>query len=115
MIDGKNRHFLVESDQPILLGCVYRPYPNGCYSAAIITRDSHPRFEPYHDKAFPLMLPHDPAFLQLWLSDAREDDPAIAELLAHPKIFNDLKVTQVKTFKDGRPMTDSELVLADAL
>lgn len=115
MIDGKNRHFLVESDQPILLGCVYRPYPNGCYSAAIITRDSHPRFEPYHDKAFPLMLPHDPAFLQLWLSDAREDDPAIAELLAHPKIFNDLKITQVKTFKDGKPMTDSELVLADAL
>lgn len=114
MIDGKNRHFLVESDQPILLGCVYRPYPNGCYSAAVITRDSHPRFEPYHDKAFPLMLPHDPAFLQLWLSDTREEEPAIADLLEHPKIFNSLKITPVKTFKDAQPLGETTVLQADA-
>lgn len=99
VIDGKNRHFLVESEEPILMGCVYRAFPNGCYSAAIITRDSHPRFEPYHDKAFPLMLPRDPAFIDVWLSDAREDEPQIADLLAYPQIFNDLEITPVKTFK----------------
>lgn len=114
MTDGKNRHYLVESDQPILLGCVYRAFPNGCYSAAIITRDTHLRFEKYHDKAFPLMLPHDPQFLELWLSDAREDDPAIADLLEHPRIFNDLKITHVKTFKDAQPLGDTEYLTADA-
>lgn len=112
-VDGKNRHYLVESDQVLLLGCVYRRYPNGCYSAAVITRDVHPRFEPYHDKAFPLMLPHDPDFLRLWLSDAREDEPAIADLLERPRIFNDLKITHVKTFKDGKPLNDPELLHAD--
>lgn len=113
MVDGKNRHYLVESDTPILLGCVYRPFPNGCYSAAIITRDSHPRFEPYHDKAFPLMLPHDKQFLDLWLSDAREDHPVIASLLANPSIFTNLKITPVKTFKDGKPIGDSVILAAD--
>jgi putative SOS response-associated peptidase YedK len=112
-IDGKNRHYLVESDQPIFLGCVYRPFKNGRYSSAIITRDSHPRFEPYHDKAFPLMLPNDKKFLELWLSDAREDDPAIADLLAHPAIFNDLKITHVKTFKDAKALAEPEFVAAD--
>lgn len=109
MIDGKNCHFLVESEEPILLGGVYREFPNGCYSTAIITRDSHPRFEPYHDKAFPLMLPHDPAFLDLWLSDVRAGDQLIMGLLENPKIFNELKVTPVKTFKGRVPVATSNI------
>lgn len=113
VIDKKNRHFLVESEKPLLLGCVYRRFDNGCYSAAIITRDEHDRFSAYHDKAFPLMLPPDPDFLKLWLSDAREDEPAIADLLARPRIFNDLKVTPVKTFKDAKAVGEVELLAAD--
>lgn len=113
MIDGKSRHYLVESDQPLLLGCVYRSYPNGCYSAAIITRDSHPRFEPYHDRAFPLILPRNEEFLRLWLSDAREDNAVIADILNNPRIFNDLRVTPVKTFKEGVPLGETERLLAD--
>jgi len=113
MIDGKNRHFLVESDQPILLGCVYRKFPNGQYSTAIITRDAHLRFDKYHDKAFPLMLPHDSDFLRLWLSDAREDEPAIADLLEHSRIFSDLNITPVKTFKDAKPLGPTESLARD--
>lgn len=113
MIDGKNRHFLVESDQPILLGCVYRQFPNGLYSAAIITRDAHLRFDKYHDKAFPLMLPHDPDFIKLWLGDSREDEPEIADLLEHPRIFNDLNITPVKTFKDAKALGPTETLSAD--
>lgn len=113
VIDSKNRHFLVESDEPLLLGCVYRPFNNGCYSAAIITRDEHLRFSEYHDKAFPLMLPPDPEFLKLWLSDEREDHPAIAHLLNDPKIFTDLKVTPVKTFKAGEAVGTVEYLAAD--
>lgn len=113
LIGGKNHHYLVESEKPILLGCVFRKYKNGKFSTAIITRNSHPRFEPYHDKAFPLMLPHDSKFLRLWLSDAREDEPAIANLLEHPKIFNDLTITQVKTFKDAKAIGESISLSAD--
>lgn len=57
----------------MILGAVYQAFPNGKYSCAVITRDEHPRFAPYHDKAFPLFLPHNLDFLKLWLRDARED------------------------------------------
>lgn len=115
MTDGKSTHFLIESEQPILLGCVYRRFENGCYSTAIITRNEHLRFGKYHDKAFPLMLPHDRDFLQLWLSDEREDHPAIADLLENPRIFTDLKITPVKTFKGGQPVGEIEHLGKDEL
>ncbi|MBK8187456.1 MAG: SOS response-associated peptidase family protein [Cellvibrio sp.] len=96
MIDGKNKHFLVTSDRLILLGAVYQRFPSGRYSCAIITRDTHPRFEPYHEKAFPLFLPYNLDFLKLWLSDADEQQPQIAHLLASPKIFANLSITPSK-------------------
>ncbi len=113
VISGRNCHFLVESDEPILLGCVYRPFANGRFSTAIITRDSHPRFEPYHDKAFPLMLPHDPDFIALWLSDISSDDPKIMALLERPRIFTNLTITPVKTFKDAKAKGLPESLAAD--
>jgi hypothetical protein len=59
------------------------------------------------------MLPHDPNFLKLWLSDTPPDDQAIAELLKQPKIFTDLTVTPVKTYKDAVPRGEPELIHAD--
>lgn len=112
-VAGKNRHYFMEGGEPLLLGTVYRRFPSGNFSTAIITRDAHPRFDAYHDKAFPLFLPHDPQFLKLWLSDAPESHPAIANLLEHPRVFNRLKVTQVKTFKDAVPMNSPEFLEAD--
>ncbi|WP_331352549.1 SOS response-associated peptidase family protein [Cellvibrio sp. UBA7671] len=100
-VDKKKHSYFVESDTPLLIGAVYRKFENNLYSTAIITRDEHPRFSEFHDKAFPLFLPPDPEFLQLWLSDGPETHPAIAHLLENPSIFNTLKVTEVKTFKDA--------------
>lgn len=111
--DGKKFQYLMESEKPLLLGCVYRKFPNDLYSCAVITRDAHDRFDKYHDKAFPLMLPHDRQFLELWLSDEREDHPAIADLLARPQIFTNLRVTPVKTFKGGEEIGEAELLVAD--
>lgn len=113
MIDSKNRHFFVEGETPLLMGAVYRPYPKSLYSTAIITRDAHLRFDKYHDKAFPLFLPPDPQFLKLWLSDAPETEPGIADLLANPKIFNRLKITPVKTFKDAVATGETEFLEPD--
>jgi len=114
-VAGKKRSYFMESESPVLLGAVYRSFPNGAYSAAIITRDAHPRFDAYHDKAFPFFLPHDPQFLKLWLSDVPETHPAIAHLLENPRVFNRLKVTPVKTFKDAVPTGVSEFLEADEL
>lgn len=111
--DGKKHQYLIESDKPLLLGCVYRKFPGDLYSCAVITRDSHDRFNKYHDNAFPLMLPYDSDFLTLWLSEEREDHPAIADLLARPRIFTDLTVTPVKTFKDAKAVGEVELLAAD--
>lgn len=113
IIEGKSNQYLVQSETPILLGCVYRAYENGCYSAAIITREPHPRFTSYHDKAFPLMLPHDKTIINLWLGDASENDPEIGRLLHKPIIYNDLEITRVKTFKDSQPLGETIYLSAD--
>lgn len=113
-VDGKNVHYLMRSKQPILLGTIYRRFPSGAYSCAVITRDSQPGFDRYHDKAFPLMLPNDPHFLRLWLADVPESESIVAELLAFPKVFNDLEVVAVKTLKGGVPIGEVEYLNASA-
>lgn len=112
---GKKLQYLMEAQEPVLLGAVYRSFPSDLYSTAVITRDAHPRFDKYHDKAFPLFLPNDRKFLELWLSDAPESHPEIAHLLENPKIFTDLQVTQVKTFKDGVAIGSPVPLIADEL
>ena len=112
-IDGKNVHFLVESDRLMLLGAVYQRFPSGKYSCAVITRDEHPRFANYHDKAFPQFLPYSRQFLKLWLSEATVTHPQIARLLSLPRIFSDLKITPVKTFKGGVATGPTNFLKAD--
>lgn len=118
IVDGvekkKKFSYFVEGTTPLLIGAVYRRYPNNLYSAAVITRNEHPRFAPYHDKAFPLFLPPNPHFLKLWLSDEPETHPVIAHLLEHPRIFNTLKVTEVKTFKDAVAKGETVILPPDA-
>jgi putative SOS response-associated peptidase YedK len=113
VIDGKNRHFLVEGTQPLLMATVCRKFPSGHYSTAIITQDSHSKFDKYHDKAFSLFLPPEPEFLKLWLSNEPETHPQIAHLLENPKVFNKLKITPVKTFKDAKPTGEVEYLEPD--
>lgn len=112
---GKKTSFFVEGEKPLLLGALYRSFPSSLYSTAIITRDEHLRFSTYHDKAFPLMLPPDPQFLKLWLSDEPETHPAIAHLLENPRIFTGLNITPVKTFKDRVPLGDTVHLTPDEL
>lgn len=110
---GKEKRFFVEGERPLLIGCLYQRFQNGRYSCAVITRDEHPRFKDFHEDAFPLMLPYDTSFLKLWLSDAPANTPEISRLLKQPKIFTDLTVTPVKTYKDAIPKGSATLVHAD--
>lgn len=110
---GKEKRFFVEGERPLLMGCLYKRFRNGKYSCAVITRNAHPRFTDYHDDAFPLMLPHDPNFLKLWLSDTPPEHPAIAGLLEQPKIFTNLTVTPVKTYREAVPKGAPAVIHAD--
>ncbi|WP_416305228.1 SOS response-associated peptidase family protein [Neptunicella sp. SCSIO 80796] len=102
---GKTKHqYYFDSEEVFALGALYRTFENGCYSLAIITRDSHPKMEPYHDKAFPCFLPNDEEFLKLWLSQDVEQHPRLDYVLNNPTLYPTLHVTRVKTFKDKVPM-----------
>lgn len=112
-IDGKKHQYLMESKKPFLLGALYRRFSNGHYSCAIITRDAHPKFEPYHDKAFPLFLPNDRELVNTWLNGCITESEEIDNLLNHPKLFPDLLVQEVKTYKNALPIGDQILLQAD--
>jgi putative SOS response-associated peptidase YedK len=68
--------------------------------AVVITRDAHPKMEPYHHKAFPCFLPNDDQFLQRWLSQSVQQHPEINKELNFPTLYPTLKVQRVKTYKD---------------
>ena len=40
-VNGRKTQYLMEGEQPFLLGALYRTFNNGCVSCAVITRDSH--------------------------------------------------------------------------
>lgn len=113
---GKTKHqYLMQSQQAFILGAVYRKLENGDYSCAIITRDAHPKMEPYHDKAFPLFLPVEPNFIDLWLGDQPADRLEIQTLLEYPKLYPTLEVTRVKTYKNKQTVGSTQALLISDL
>ncbi len=99
-------------NKAILLGAVYRAYDNGCYSSAIITRPPNHRFSQYHEKSIPCFLPPNKAFVDAWLN-GEPDNALVNEVLNNPRIYQNLNVTQVETFKDGKPKSNTEILNKD--
>lgn len=112
-IHGKKTQYLMEGEQPFLLGALYRHFDNGCVSCAVITRDSHPRFDPYHDKAFPCFVPAEPDFVDQWLNRDGQVPELISRYLVHPQITVPLRVAPVKAFKRGDVPGDAQKLPAD--
>lgn len=112
-VDGKKTQYLMEGEEPFLLGALYRHFDNGCFSCAVITRDSHPRFDAYHDKAFPCFVPAEMAFVDQWLNASGELPELIDSYLSRPQITVPLRVAPVKAFKHGTLSDDSETLSAD--
>jgi putative SOS response-associated peptidase YedK len=109
---GKTKHqYYMHSSAPFVLGALYQKHPSGQYSCAVITRDSHPKMAPYHDKAFPCFLPTDPAFIKLWLSKSIRSHPQIDAVLARPTLYPSLSVQRVKTYKDKVAVKSFQKVL----
>ena len=102
---GKTKHqYLMQSHQGFLLGALYRKLDNGDYLCAIITRDAHPKMAPYHDKAFPLFLPNQEGFIATWLNAPEQVPNEVKHLLAEPKLFPNLHVKRVKSYKSAQPV-----------
>jgi putative SOS response-associated peptidase YedK len=101
----------MQSDNVFVLGALYQKFSDNKYSCAVITRDAHPKMEPYHDKAFPGFLPNDDEFLKLWLSKSVQQHPEIDYILNHPTLYPTLKVQRVKTYKDKVPYKSFEPVV----
>lgn len=112
---GKTKHrYLMQSDAPFLLGAVYQKLENGDYCCAIITRDSHPKMEPYHDKAFPLFLPNQLSFIRQWTSKDENFMASIEPILSKPKLYPNLLVQRVKTYKNKQTIGNiRELLISD--
>lgn len=110
---GRKKQYLVEAEYPFLLGALFHSFDNGCYSCAVITRDSHPRFEAYHDKAFPCFLPADRRFIDDWLHGSGTLPAGIATYLEQPQITVPLKISRVKTFKRGVSSPEAVRLQAD--
>jgi putative SOS response-associated peptidase YedK len=99
---GKSHYLIEPKSGAFLLGAVYRIFSNGLYSCAVITRPPIDGFSQFHEKSIPCFLPHDRNTIEAWLhGDANYE---VEQLLATPRIYCDLKVTKVKTFKGAEPL-----------
>lgn len=113
---GNEKHsYLLESNEPFLVGGVYREYKVQDYvvrGLSVITRDPHARLSKYHDKATPLFIPTDKAFVDKWLNP-NIDVSEFEALLATPTLRNDFRVTPVVSVKRLTPVGEVEQLLRD--
>jgi len=109
---GKTKHqYFMQSDEIFVLGVLFRKFDNEQYSCAVITRDAHPKMEPFHDKAFPCFLPMQADFLDIWLDPTISQHPRIDFVLNNPTLYPSLYVQRVKTYKDKVVMKSSPPVM----
>lgn len=114
--NGKDK-YLMRSEEGFALGCLYKDWvaPDGSRlrSFAVITREPHDRFKKYHEKSTPFFLPLDKDVLAEWLNPTIGNSELINDLLATPRLYNDIKVTKVKSYKDAKPMSDVDILKKD--
>ncbi|MEM7293515.1 MAG: SOS response-associated peptidase family protein [Pseudomonadota bacterium] len=107
------QRYLMESEEPLLIGTVYKEWDDGTLSAAVITRDPHPGYSRFHKKSMPLFLPEDPDFISVWLDPNIRTHPMIDAVLAEPKLYHDLYVTPVVSYKSAKPQGETERLERD--
>ena len=105
--------YLMESEEPMLIGTVYKEWDDGTFSAAIITRDPTPGFKAFHEKSMPLFLPPTEEFVSVWLDPNIKTSPLIEQVLNEPKLYNDLWITPVESYKSAKRKGETVLLKAD--
>ena len=114
---GKGKaHFLMKpATGALLIGAVYRRFSNGLFSCAVVTRPPIDGFCQYHEKSIPCFLPHDSHAINAWLTTDKHGslNNEVEYILNNPRIYTDLEVTRVKTFKSAQAMGEVNILKAD--
>ncbi len=112
---GKSR-YLMKSKTGFALGCLYKDWltPDGeaARSFAVITRPATPGFAKFHKKAMPLFLPMDITVIEEWLAPDIDTSPLIEKILQSSRLYCDLEITPLKSYKHSEPVGETELLEA---
>jgi len=112
---GKAHYLMKPTSGALLIGAVYRRFSNGLFSCAVVTRPSIEGFSQFHEKSIPCFLPHNAHAVKAWLAADTEGrlNNDVEFMLNHPRLYTDLEVTQVKTFKNAEVIGEPVLLKAE--
>ena len=112
---GKSHYLMKPTSGALLIGAVYRRFSNGLFSCAVVTRPPIDGFSQYHEKSIPCFLPHDSHAINAWLTADKHGslNDEVEYILNNPRIYTDLEVTRVKTFKSAQAMGEVNILMAD--
>ncbi|CCQ12484.1 conserved hypothetical protein [Pseudoalteromonas luteoviolacea B = ATCC 29581] len=105
------------AEQPLLLAGLYKTWyhpkkDTPFYSCSIITLPPHPKLQPFHDKASPMMLPNDNALLLAWLDPLFSQVTAF-EFLLQPTLHQSLTVQEIDKPSSYHPIGEAHYLMAD--
>ena len=112
---GKAHYLMKATSGALLIGAVYRRFSNGLFSCAVVTRPPIDGFRQYHEKSIPCFLPHDSHVINAWLTADKHGslNNEVEYILNNPRIYTDLEVTRVKTFKSAEAMDEGNILKGD--
>ena len=112
---GKAHYLMKPTSGALLIGAVYRRFSNGLFSCAVVTRPPIEGFSQFHEKSIPCFLPHNAHAVKAWLAADTEGrlNNDVEFMLNHPRLYTDLEVTQVKTFKNAEVIGEPVLLKAE--
>lgn len=112
---GKAHYLMKPTSGALLIGSVYRRFSNGLFSCAVVTRPPIEGFSQFHEKSIPCFLPHNAHAVKAWLAANTEGrlNNDVEFMLNHPRLYTDLEVTQVKTFKNAEVIGEPVLLKAE--
>ncbi len=112
---GKSHYLMKPTSGALLIGAVYRRFSNGLFSCAVVTRPPIDGFSQYHEKSIPCFLPHDSHVINAWLTADKHGslNNEVEYILNNPRIYTDLEVTRVKTFKSAEAMDEGNILKGD--
>ncbi|GFD92010.1 hypothetical protein KUL156_53010 [Alteromonas sp. KUL156] len=112
---GKAHYLMKPTSGALLIGAVYRRFSNGLFSCAVVTRPPIEGFSQFHEKSIPCFLPHNAHAVKAWLAADTQGrlNNDVEFMLNHPRLYTDLEVTQVKTFKNAEVIGEPVLLKAE--
>ncbi|GFD70458.1 SOS response-associated peptidase family protein [Alteromonas sp. KUL106] len=112
---GKAHYLMKPTSGALLIGAVYRRFSNGLFTCAVVTRPPIEGFSQFHEKSIPCFLPHNAHAVKAWLAADTQGrlNNDVEFMLNHPRLYTDLEVTQVKTFKNAEVIGEPVLLKAE--